>query len=285
MNSYVVLFLVQLVGEVFPVSSSSHVRLVNKLLAHPLSETMMWSSGVDAVLHGCMLVVLALYFWRSWVWIAHAWIKEFLGALIFYNKRKLIGRIGVRMLRMALLLGVVLMLVTAWYFFGLPTLQQYGWFTSDWFLLGGLVCTMGALLSLRFISSRVPQLFGLKHAVVLSIVQMVALLPGVSRFATCYVAARWLGLREHKALRIAFLVEVPLIAGAFVVRGLPLLVRGGPIVPGLSLGIFLLVCCIGMAAALVGLLLVEYSVKYNYFWLFGLYMLVPISYVWFGLVH
>jgi len=52
--------------------------------------------------------------------------------------------------------------------------------------------------------------------IVLGVVQGCALLPGVSRFASTYTAARWLSLSPRHALETAWIIQMPLMGVSFV---------------------------------------------------------------------
>lgn len=74
----------------------------------------------------------------------------------------------------------------------------------------------GALLGL---SDRLPQRrdtgdFGFRHAVAMGVGQALALQPGVSRSGATMTVARVLGYERDAAVRLAFLMSLPVIAGA-----------------------------------------------------------------------
>ena len=52
--------------------------------------------------------------------------------------------------------------------------------------------------------------------IVLGVVQGFALLPGISRFASTYTAARWLSLSPRHALETAWMIQMPLMGVSFL---------------------------------------------------------------------
>jgi undecaprenyl-diphosphatase len=91
-------------------------------------------------------------------------------------------------------------------------------------------------------------------ALAIGLAQCVALVPGVSRSGSTVVAALWLGVPPLEAAAFSFLMSIPAIAGAAVLR-LPDLAEGGTTLTGPPL-------VIGFAAAaLVGVLAIRVFVR------------------------
>ena len=59
----------------------------------------------------------------------------------------------------------------------------------------------------------------ISDAVVIGIVQALALIPGTSRSGICITAARMMGMERQDAARFAMLLGIPAIAGAGVLKG------------------------------------------------------------------
>ena len=86
--------------------------------------------------------------------------------------------------------------------------------------------------------------YGLRDAAAMGVAQAMALLPGVSRSGVTITAGRWLGFDRAAAARLAFLMSLPIIAGAGLYRGATL-AQAEPSAAQLQLII------IGAAAAIV----------------------------------
>jgi undecaprenyl-diphosphatase len=89
---------------------------------------------------------------------------------------------------------------------------------------------------------------GWKGAVALGLAQCLALMPGVSRSGVTITASRFMRLDRDSAARLSFLLLIPIVFGASVLKGVKDVALGG-LPPG-SAGPFV----VGMiAAAVVGL--------------------------------
>jgi undecaprenyl-diphosphatase len=84
---------------------------------------------------------------------------------------------------------------------------------------------------------------GLKAALGVGVAQSIALMPGVSRSGVTITAGRFLGLDRDAAARFSFLLLVPTVLGAVVLKGVQDVVLGN-LPPG-STGPFV----VGMLAA------------------------------------
>jgi undecaprenyl pyrophosphate phosphatase UppP len=114
-----------------------------------------------------------------------------------------------------------------------------------------------------------------KNALLLGMAQGGALLiPGVSRFATTFFVATLLGLSQPKALKLSFIIFIPLLAGSFFLKGLPFILTHS--------NIFLTPQTIGLYLALTIIATTTFwgtyhLAKRNSLWYFGIYMLLPIT--------
>jgi undecaprenyl-diphosphatase len=76
----------------------------------------------------------------------------------------------------------------------------------------------------------------LKSAILIGLAQSLALVPGISRSGATVVMALWLGIGSREAAAFSFLMAIPAIAGAAVLKT-PDLLQGGAGIPGLSLAV------------------------------------------------
>ncbi|MGQ0551922.1 MAG: undecaprenyl-diphosphate phosphatase [Planctomycetota bacterium] len=96
---------------------------------------------------------------------------------------------------------------------------------------------------------------GWRDGLLLGLMQSLALVPSVSRSACTIVCALWLGYTRAEAIRVAFLVSIPAVGGAILLK---LLGPGGEAVlaePGLSAGL--------LASLVVGLLALRFLVGHS----------------------
>lgn len=280
---------VQIAVESLPVSSSSHVRLAELFFCNSGRVMSLLPEYFDHLLHGPTVLIVALFFWREWF----ALLVLLYRAIIFRLKNGYVRERMHRLFRIIYkLIGLVFVCSV------LPALALYGiakpylagtvYADSLWVVLVGLFITMGALLSLRFLPHRfklgVSRPLTIKSMFILGAVQALCLLiHGMSRFASTYVAARWLGFNNRRALHVSFLIEIPLISVAFLFNG----VRNLLGTPGWQLLFTRDVNLAIIGATILGYLFLWfawYLSKRELLWLFGIYMVVPIGLVIWKLV-
>lgn len=188
--TFLFLGLVQGLTEFLPVSSSGHLALAQLLLPGFSQPGLVF----DLALHGgTLLSVLAL----EWERIREAWQQGYA-------------------LRLAVLLGVGTA-ATAAVAFPLRDLAE-GAFSQPGWLGCGFLVTAVLLLSSDRSSPRTQGLPSLAQAVIIGLVQGIAVFPGVSRSGSTVVAALWMGLNRRWAAEFSFLLSVPAIGGALVVE-------------------------------------------------------------------
>jgi undecaprenyl-diphosphatase len=198
-----ILGLVQGLTEFLPISSSAHLILVPRFLGwnDPFVDT----AAFDVMLHLGTLLALVIYFWRD-LW--HL-VRAFVASL----RERQIGSDPEQRLAWLLLVSVIPAAVLGAAlegFFDSFFRERLGWIAI--FLVAG-----AALLWLaeRW-GARDRQLESLRfpEALTIGIAQAAALFPGVSRSGITIAAGLFLGLERAAAARFAFLMAVPVIAGA-----------------------------------------------------------------------
>jgi undecaprenyl pyrophosphate phosphatase UppP len=164
-------------------------------------------------LHGPTALILAIFFFKRWFFLLRAVLVN-----TFFLLR---GHTKYRARRTRTLWAIVCKIIfftaladVATFFFYL--LFRFG-INTDLFPLGvGFVITSMLLFSLYFCQSKQYARWHWQAAVVLGVVQGLALLPGISRFAITFVCARWLNFSNKKAGEISFLIQWPLITAGFL---------------------------------------------------------------------
>lgn len=189
--------------EVLPISSSGHLILLPMLLHWP-------ESGItfDVALHVGTLIALCLYFWRDIIELAFNFFRGISGKgmhtpasrLPFYI---LAGTIP------AAIVGKTLETPIEDIFRSSPALISL--FLIGFGLLLGFSDTTGAK---RWRMDRVD----LKGAVLIGLAQCLALIPGVSRSGITITAALLLGYNRETSARFSFLLSLPIVAGAGILK-------------------------------------------------------------------
>lgn len=265
--------LIQIIYESLPVSSSTHVRLIELLYARYGYDYFVLPEYLDHLLHGPTLVVLAVFFRQE--------VLGILSTLVLSVHRRHAYKmlcIVFKIIGFALLASLPPVLLM----YGVikPYVKNSMLFTNDGFLLVGMLITMLSLFSLRLLSKSAEPLT-MRKTCILGVVQACALLPGISRFASTYVAARWLKLSPRRAFETCFLVQVPLLVAAFFINGVPGFLTEGCL--SLITPLYFM-CVLGATIIAYGMLYGAWVLSQRgLFWLFGCYMVLPITILLFAL--
>jgi undecaprenyl-diphosphatase len=245
-------WLIQILIESLPLSSSGHVTLLCKALHKAPLFSSSWYAGAQAV-----SILLTLLYTRRW------WLRWLKGGLL--SPRRLVkpGIIGA----LALLPSIALYLL-------LHT-RELGQLLPFGFAITTLLLASSYWLLKVSYRSHWP-------LVVLSmgIVQALALLPGISRFGITYTTARFLGFRHERAFTWSLWLVVPLSMAAFL-KELPAVWYNGSrgCIALLDLGLIVLASIISYQL----LALADKLGKRNSWWLFSFWTAVCVSLAWYWL--
>ncbi|MDD5483617.1 MAG: undecaprenyl-diphosphate phosphatase [Kiritimatiellae bacterium] len=209
--------------EFLPVSSSGHLVLARRLFG--------WSDAggllFDTVLHGGSLAAILIYFWREWVSVFHAYFSKIANGvnchprqLKFENRNLKIESVAGTYYRRLpwLIIAATIPAVLAG-----PVLKP--WLENDatarnaW--VTGMSMIMTALLFLLAERRLAPsgRNITFRNAIFVGCLQVVALLPGASRSGWTAAGGIFSGQSRENAVRFAFFMAVPAIAGAIVFQG------------------------------------------------------------------
>jgi undecaprenyl-diphosphatase len=187
----VILALVEGVADVLPIDASAHALAVAKLLG--------WRAGtIGAAVHLGAAFALLLYLWRDVLLIGQG----------LWKLRRARIEPGTNLLAKALIAAMPWLIATA--FLGAPPIPAL----ADLPLVGGitLCCAllMGTVDKLCMTVKRIEHLGG-ATALVIGLVQLLALLPGVGRVAAALTTVRLLGLERPDAYRFVLLANIPIL--------------------------------------------------------------------------
>lgn len=195
----VVLGVLQGLTEFLPVSSSGHLVLGQHLLGLKEPELLF-----DVAVHVGTLIAVVACFWRElWTMLRGLWARDENGEL---------GR------RLILLVMVG----------SLPTAAIGLLFRHDFEMLFGSVTAVGValivtgvlLMATHFAPPARREIWrmGVWRALVIGLVQGVAITPGISRSGSTISAALLLGIDRRLAAQYSFLLSLPAIAGALLLH-------------------------------------------------------------------
>ena len=202
----IILGIVQGIGEFLPISSSAHLILVPYLFG--------WeSSGMafDIALHfGTLLAVLVVFF--------REWWSLFMGAVKRVTKGK--ESFDNRMFWYLVIATIPGALIG----FLLDDIVENVFRTKIW-LIATALAVMGILIYLgdRWADKHYKietdfKHISLKQALIIGLSQALAVIPGFSRSGTTILTARLMGLSKSAATKFTFLLSVPIIAGATILK-------------------------------------------------------------------
>lgn len=188
--------------EILPISSSAHLILLPWLLGWP-------ESGLtfDVALHLGTLIALCLYFHRD---IAELVVNFFSGVATGF-------RSSASRLPLYLIAGTIPAAIAG------KTLEEpiEALFRHNPATIAALLISFGLLLALadtigskRWRMDRID----LRAALIIGFAQCLALLPGVSRSGITITAALFAGYGRDTAARFSFLLSLPIVAGAALLK-------------------------------------------------------------------
>jgi undecaprenyl-diphosphatase len=200
--------LVQGLSELLPVSSSGHLILVPWAADWTfLEENDRFNQTFDVALHLGTLVAVFAYFWGDIVRL----VRAFLRTLAQRRLETADERIAWFVLVATIPAGVV----------GLLGEDAIADLLGEPWQIALLLAAGAALLwwADRSSQERAMGDLGLRHAVVMGFAQALALAPGVSRSGITITAGRFMRLDRDAAARFSFLLLVPTVLGAVVLKG------------------------------------------------------------------
>lgn len=236
--SYVILLaIIQGLTEFLPVSSSGHLALAPRLL-----EAADQGLVMDVALHVGTLLAVLVYYRRDVFGMA--------AAVLFWRDD---SRAFERRLALFIVLASIPAVIAG---FAIHVLLPDGiralWVIITTTLFFGIV--MGAADYFMPRDKTITDL-RLRHALVIGVAQMFALIPGTSRSGVTMTAARLMGFARVDAARFSFLLGIPAIAGAGTLGLLELLEsKNTELMQDAALGL--------VAAFFAGLFAIHFMIKW-----------------------
>jgi undecaprenyl-diphosphatase len=204
----VVLGIVEGLTEFLPVSSTGHLTITEKLLGMQVDEPAV--TAYTAVIQTGAIAAVVLYFWKD-IWrIAKAWV---LGLFKPEYRGRFDHRMGWFVIVGSIPIGVV----------GLVAKDLItGPLRSLWVVAVALIVWSAVMVyaERRGRQHREEQDLSLKDAIIVGLVQCLALVPGVSRSGATISAGLFCGMDRVAATRLSFFLSIPaLVAAGFYELG------------------------------------------------------------------
>jgi len=210
-----VLGVVQGLTELLPISSSGHLGLVPWLGEwRYLAEHPDFNKTFDVALHLGTLVAVAAYFRRDVAVLTAAWLRSVRRRAIETAEERVAWLVAIATVPAAVA-GAA----------GETVIQEH--LGHPW-QIAILLAVFGLVL---WVADRTPERreleeLGLATAVAVGAAQALSLMPGVSRSGITITAGRFLGLTRETAARFSFLLLIPIVLGAVLLKGWTDVVHG-----------------------------------------------------------
>jgi undecaprenyl-diphosphatase len=198
----VILGIVEGLTEFLPVSSTGHLTIVEKWLGLPIDDPAI--TAYTAVIQMGAIAAVLVYFFKDIVTIANAWVR----GLVHPEWRGTFDhRMGWYVILGSMPIGII-------GFLGKDVIS--GPLRSLWWVGGALIAWSAVMwfAERRGKQDRGERQLSLTDALVVGLVQCVALVPGVSRSGATISAGLLRGLDRVAATRLSFFLSIPALTAA-----------------------------------------------------------------------
>jgi len=192
---------VQGATEFLPVSSSGHLIILHQFLSLPIKNEAMF----DVLLHLATLLAVVSFFWRDIKVMTISWIKSLFGKNDEYSRLSwfiLFSTIP------AALIGLLFEGYIENNFRNIPVV-------SFMLVFVGLLFIVVEKISIK--TKNLNQ-SNFKNVFFVGLAQVFALIPGTSRSGITIIAGLLTKLKREEAIRLSFLLSIPIIAGATILN-------------------------------------------------------------------
>jgi undecaprenyl-diphosphatase len=198
-----ILGMVQGLTEFLPISSSAHLIVIPQFFGW--TDPFLNSAAFDVMLHMGTLLALVVYFWRDLLALLRAWVASILERRIGDDQERRLAWLLVIATVPAALFGAAFEST-----FDTAFRESIAWI-GVFSLVGAAILWLADRWGRR---DRGLDRLEVRDAVTVGLAQALALFPGISRSGITIGTGLFLGLERETAARFAFLMAVPVIAGA-----------------------------------------------------------------------
>ena len=197
-----ILGLVEGLTEFLPVSSTGHLTFVERLMGLRTDDKGV--TAFTAIIQVGAILAVIIYFWGDIVRVVRGWVD---GLLHAEKRDSFDHRFGWYVIVGTIPVGVA-------GFFGKALVT--GPFRSLWAVAGGLLAWSIVMVLAERVATqdRGERETTMRDAVVVGVVQVAALVPGVSRSGATISAGLFRGLDRVSATRLSFFLSIPALVGA-----------------------------------------------------------------------
>jgi undecaprenyl-diphosphatase len=200
----IILGIVEGLTEFLPVSSTGHLTIASKMLGHQIDDPAI--TAFTAVIQFGAIAAVVLFMWKDIRRYAVAWFRGL-------RKPEYRGEFDHRM-GWFVIVGSLPICIVGFLAKGIIA----GPLRSLWWVAGSLIVWSFFMVAAERLGSKSRPLekITLTDAIVMGLVQCLALIPGVSRSGATLVGGLFRGLDRVAATRMAFLLGIPALVGAAV---------------------------------------------------------------------
>ncbi|RKZ33630.1 undecaprenyl-diphosphate phosphatase [bacterium] len=245
--SIIILGIIQGLTEFLPISSSGHLVIGKALLGIRQPDATM-----EIFLHLGTLIAI-IYYYRGRIWIM-------LDCIIKRNFNTSQGIESIFILWASIPAAVVGILLG-------EIIESL--FSSPSIATIMLIFTGLLLISTHWIRQQRNNSLGWLNTFAIGIAQAIAILPGISRSGITITTALWSGIGYEKSAEFSFLLAIPAISGAIMLKIIHIIKSG--ICPSLSLLVGVIVSAI---VGYISLIILIPILKRGKFWMFGIYCII-----------
>ena len=180
-----ILSIIQGISEFLPVSSSAHLIIFSDIIDFS-NQSLIFDVGLHL---GSLL------------------------AIVFYFRRELLNIVNDKKLLNLLLIGSIPLIIVGYIFYSTGIINSFrnlkiiAWTT----LIFGLLMYFADTFK---IEKKIEKNLTIKNILIIGIMQILALIPGVSRSGITITAGRFLNFDRHDSTKISFYLSIPALMGA-----------------------------------------------------------------------
>ncbi len=268
----IIIAIIQGITEFLPISSSGHIILFKNILKFEIENNF-----YDIVLHlGSLIAIIFYYRKEIYDLIIGIFKKEtdsgFLGGVV---KQKDVLRIW-----FLFIIATIPAAITG--FFLDDFFEENNFFLSkNIFLFLTISFSITAILLLLTLIIKPKKINDIKNtsifqALIIGLFQSIAVAPGISRSGSTISASIFTGLKRSDAGTFSFLLSIPLILGAFLLKVIKF-IKNYQSSDIDNIGAIIIGFFVSIIVGYLSLKVLINIIKNSKFWLFAIYMILPIS--------
>lgn len=199
---YVIIALVQGVGEILPISSSGHMIIIQTILGLKTNDL-----TFEIFLHLASLLALIIFYRKKILLL----IKSFIQYIFLENKRKNEEVKTTFYLCIKLIIATIPAAIL-----GILLEDYISLYLSKIWIVGCFLLLTSILLFISSKTKRNKELNNLSYfdSFIIGLYQCIGIFPGVSRSGSCIVGGASRKLKQEDAAEFAFLMALPMMMGS-----------------------------------------------------------------------